>query len=180
MAQFKHDAEASLKIDEYFASLPPWSKKICERLRQIVLKSDAKIIEDWKWGPNFYCNGMVCGMAAFNKHVNFVFFQGVLLKDKRKILIANEGTLHNRHLRFTDVKEIDEEILLEYLLEAVENNNKGKKLLQTKIKIVEIPVDVKKIFKKEGVLNYFKKLSFSHRKEYILWITDAKKAETRV
>ncbi len=180
MAKAKHDIEASVKIDDYIGSLPNWSKKVCNRLREIVLKSHPKIIEDWKWGPNYYLGGMVCGYAGFKTKVNFVFFQGVLLKDKKKILIANPGTLHNRHLEFTEVQEINETILLEYLFEAIENNLKGKKLTETKIKIIIIPADVKKEFKKSGVLNYFEQLAFSHRKEYMLWINDAKKTETRV
>ena len=34
--------------------------------------------------------------------------------------------------------------------------------------------------KKEGVLAAFEKLSYTHRKEYCRWITEAKKEETRV
>jgi len=34
--------------------------------------------------------------------------------------------------------------------------------------------------KKEGLLPVFKKLSYTHRKEYCRWITEAKKQETRL
>jgi uncharacterized protein YdeI (YjbR/CyaY-like superfamily) len=179
MSKVRHIADAPAKIDEYIGSLPDWSQKICKRLRKIVLKSDPKIIEDWKWGPNYYLEGMVCGYAGFQKHVNFVFFQGSLLKDKYNILNSNTGNLHNRHLKFTDVKEIDEDILLEYLLEAIDNNKKGKRLVVSKDKTVEVAPDISKEFKKGGVLNYFNSLAYSHRKEYVMWIEDAKKEETR-
>jgi uncharacterized protein YdeI (YjbR/CyaY-like superfamily) len=179
MAATKHVADASLKINEYIDVLPNWSAKICKRLREIVLKSDPKIIEDWKWGPNYYINGMVCGYAAFQKHVNLVFFQGALLKDKRKILLGNPGNLHNRHIKYTDVKEINEEVLLEYLIEAIENNKKGKKIVKAIDKNVIIASDIKKEFKIAGILNYFETLAYSHKKEYILWIDSAKKEETR-
>ena len=33
--------------------------------------------------------------------------------------------------------------------------------------------------KKEGLLPFFEKLSYTHRKEYCRWITEAKKEETR-
>ena len=33
--------------------------------------------------------------------------------------------------------------------------------------------------KKEGLLSFFEQLSFTHRKEYCRWITEAKKEETR-
>jgi uncharacterized protein YdeI (YjbR/CyaY-like superfamily) len=34
--------------------------------------------------------------------------------------------------------------------------------------------------KKEGLLPVFEKLSYSHRKEYCHWISEAKKEETRL
>jgi len=148
-------------------------------LREIALKSDPKIIEDWKWGPNYYINGMVCGYGAFQKHVNFVFFQGSMLKDKMKILLGNPGNLHNRHLKYTDVKEINEDVLLEYLIEAIDNNKKGKKTVKAIDKTVIIANDINKEFKLAGILNYFETLAYSHKKEYIQWIESAKKEETR-
>jgi uncharacterized protein YdeI (YjbR/CyaY-like superfamily) len=179
MAKTKHNTNASVEINKYIDALPAWSKSICKKLRNIAIKADTSMIEDWKWGPNYYCEGMVCGFAAHQKFVNFVFFQGALLKDKRKVLIQNGGSLHNRHIKITDVKDIDEDLLLEYLIESIDNNKKGKKLLVTKDKTVTVPADVKKAFSLSNVLNNYEQMSFSHRKEYMLWINDAKKEETR-
>jgi uncharacterized protein YdeI (YjbR/CyaY-like superfamily) len=36
------------------------------------------------------------------------------------------------------------------------------------------------MMKKEGLLAGFEKLSYTHRKEYCRWITEAKKEETRL
>jgi len=44
---------------------------------------------------------------------------------------------------------------------------------------VEIPTDFKALLKKEGLLEDFEALSFTHRKEYCRWMTEAKKEETR-
>ncbi len=44
---------------------------------------------------------------------------------------------------------------------------------------VEIPAFFKKLLKSEGLLAGFEKLSFTHRKEYVRWIEEAKKEETR-
>ena len=44
---------------------------------------------------------------------------------------------------------------------------------------VEVPAEFKRLMKKEGVLAAFEKLSYTHRKEYCRWITEAKKEETR-
>lgn len=44
---------------------------------------------------------------------------------------------------------------------------------------VEIPAPFKSQLKKEGLLAGFEKLSYTHRKEYVRWIEEAKKEETR-
>jgi hypothetical protein len=45
---------------------------------------------------------------------------------------------------------------------------------------VEVPVAFEKLMKKEGLLPFFEELSFTHRKEYCRWVTEAKKEETRL
>jgi hypothetical protein len=45
---------------------------------------------------------------------------------------------------------------------------------------VEIPTEFERLLKKEGLRSVFEKLSYSHRKEYCRWITEAKKQETRL
>lgn len=44
---------------------------------------------------------------------------------------------------------------------------------------VEIPGELQTLLKKEKLLDFFESLSFSHRKEYVRWITEAKREETR-
>jgi hypothetical protein len=47
------------------------------------------------------------------------------------------------------------------------------------VRTVEVPPQFQMLMKKEGVLATFEKLSYTHRKEYCCWITEAKKEETR-
>lgn len=47
------------------------------------------------------------------------------------------------------------------------------------VRTVEIPADLAALLKKEKLLPVFEKLSYTHRKEYVRWITEAKKEETR-
>jgi hypothetical protein len=50
----------------------------------------------------------------------------------------------------------------------------------TEERVVEIPGDLMQLLEKEKPLHdYFMKLSYTHRKEYVRWITEAKKEETR-
>jgi Bacteriocin-protection, YdeI or OmpD-Associated/Domain of unknown function (DUF1905) len=48
------------------------------------------------------------------------------------------------------------------------------------VRTVEVPAQFGELIKKEGLLPVFEKLSYTHRKEYCRWITDAKKEETRL
>ncbi len=44
---------------------------------------------------------------------------------------------------------------------------------------VEVPAEFEKLLKKEKVWAGFEKLSYSHKKEYVRWVTEAKREETR-
>jgi len=44
---------------------------------------------------------------------------------------------------------------------------------------VEVPEEFQKRLEKEKLLTFFEELSNTHRKEYVRWITEAKKEETR-
>ena len=47
-------------------------------------------------------------------------------------------------------------------------------------RVVEIPDDLLKELKKDNAAKaFFDKLSYTHQREYVLWINEAKKAETR-
>lgn len=180
MAKVKHNPEAPVLIDEYIGSMEPFAKAICTRLRSLVLSADPELIEDWKWGPNYYKNGMVCGFAAFKKKVNFVFFQGALLKDRKKIFSNDEMAVKTRTLQFTDVKQVNENLLLEYIFEAIDNNSKGLKVKIPKDRVVVIPADIKKALNKAGVLKTFEAMTFSKKNFFVVWINQAKREETRV
>ena len=175
----KHNPDAKRLIDEGIAEAEPFAQEICKKLRSIIFKAEPGIIEDWKWGPNYYKDGMVCGFWYFKKHVTFVFYQGAMLKDKKKVLQFNPGTLHNRHIKYTDVKQVDEKLLIAYITEAVINNEKGLKLTEAKDKTVLVPDDFKKLLVKNRCLKNFEAMSYSKRKDYVQWIEGAKQEVTR-
>src|SRR5436853_338053 len=101
MVTVNHNSKASKLIDDYIAKSPAFAQKICNMLRQIILKADPKIIEDWKWGPNYYKDGMICGYGTFKGWVTFSFFQGALMKDPKKLFNYGDANAHNRSIKFT-------------------------------------------------------------------------------
>ena len=172
----KHNPNAPKLIDEYINSVQPFAQKICNKLRKLIKKSEPSIIEDWKWGPNYFKEGMVCGFGAFKEHVNFVFFQGAVMKDSHKLFNYGDANKHNRSIKFTDVKQIKDEVIIDYIKEAVLNNTRG---IKSDVKEVKIPDDLMKELKKLKLINEFLNLPYTARKEWALLVTDAKKQETR-
>ncbi|HUB30413.1 MAG TPA: YdeI/OmpD-associated family protein [Terracidiphilus sp.] len=49
----------------------------------------------------------------------------------------------------------------------------------TSPRTVEVPPELEKLLKKEKLMPVFEALSYTHRKEYVRWITEARKEETR-
>lgn len=47
-------------------------------------------------------------------------------------------------------------------------------------RVIEVPAELKKVFKAEKEAKaFFEKLSYTHQKEYVNWINEAKREETR-
>lgn len=163
-------------IDEYIESLPDFSKEICIRLREIIHFADPEIVEDWKWGPNFNKQGMVCGFGAFKEHVTFTFFEGASMKDPKKLFTEGQANAHNRGIKYHNVGEIDEKTLVKYIQDAVAINAQSIKSIE---RTIIIPEDFKSAMKIAHVLDKFEQSNYTNRKEYVNWIESAKKEETR-
>ena len=52
-------------------------------------------------------------------------------------------------------------------------------VLDDKPREVTIPADLKKALQESGMFEKFEGLSFTHRKEYVRWVEEAKRVETR-
>ena len=52
--------------------------------------------------------------------------------------------------------------------------------LDTEPRLIEVPAELKKAFKTEKEAKaFFNKLSYTHQREYVMWINEAKREETR-
>src|SRR5690606_41337370 len=69
------------------------------------------------------------GIGAFKNHFSLWFFNGVFLEDESKLLEkAQETTKALRQMRFESLEDIDENVVLSYIKEAIENQKLGKEL----------------------------------------------------
>ncbi len=171
--------KASEEINQYISGLPAFSKSICKKLRQIIMKAHPEIREDWKWGPHYSCEGMVCGYGAFTNHVKFTFFNGAAMKDGHQLFNHCVDNEFSRSVKYTDVSQIDEKIITAYIQESIGINKKGFKR-EIKNKNVEVPDDLKDALKKnKTALAFFDQLSYGYKKDYVQWVTSAKRPQTR-
>ncbi len=177
----KYNSEATNLINEYIDSMPEWSREICIKLRNIIHKADPKMIEDWQLGPHFHHNGIVCGFVSLKKYVALVFYHGAKLKDEKNNLIEDAHSIDFKKIHYSVVKDIKDKVLINLVKEAVQINVSGKAISTRKENDTEIetPADLQKEIDANALSEYFDILAYTHRKEYINWVNEAKKEETR-
>jgi hypothetical protein len=170
---------ASKEITKYISELPDFSKEICKKLRSLILKAAPGIVEDWKWGPNYNYDGMVCGYGAFKAHVVLVFFNGSAMKDMHGLFNHGTDNDYTRGIRITDINQVNEKQLAEYVKESVALNRSGYK--KSKVQKDDVcPDDLYKALRKKPVaLKFFESLSTGYRNEFIEHVETAKRQETR-
>ena len=170
-------------VEEYLETNNHWQKEL-ELLRSIILKTE--LIETLKWSaPVYTVNGKnVIGLGAFKQHFGIWFFNGVFLKDEHQLLSnAQEGkTKALRQMRFESIGDINQDIVLAYIKEAVANQKAGKEIKpERKSKTVEIPELLSNALKSNAELSAaFKSLSPYKQREYSEHISSAKREPTKL
>lgn len=116
-------------VEEYIEEHSNYSKALT-LLRDLI--NTTELEETVKWSaPVYMVNGKnVLGLGAFKNHFCIWFFNGVFLKDKHNILInAQENkTKALRQMRFKTIENIDKNMVLSYVKEAIENQKLGKEI----------------------------------------------------
>lgn len=170
------------KVDEYILKKGNWRAEL-ELLRSVF--SDLPVEETIKWGaPTYVFEGKnIVGLAAFKNYCGLWFFQGALLEDKQKVFInAQEGkTKAMLQWRFYSLKEIDINLIKEYILEAIENSKAGKEIKPKRnTKPIAIPEELKVAFSENEKLEaFFNEFTASKQREFCEYILSAKKATTK-
>ena len=169
-------------VEEFISKKNEW-KEALKKLRSIL--SSTEMEETVKWGaPTYTVQGKnVVGLGAFKSYVGIWFFQGVFLKDADNVLInAQDGkTKGLRQWRFNSVDDINEDLVLQYVNEAIQNQKEGKEIKPEKSKKVEIPEELLSALKAEVTLKEsFEKLTPFKQKEYAEYITTAKREVTKM
>ena len=170
------------RVDAYIEKSANFAKPILSHLRKLIHKACPDVIETIKWSmPSFEYKGILCGFAAFKQHCTFGFWKQSLMESdafpKNKTAMGSFG-------RITSVKDLpDDKTMIGLVHQAMELNEKGvrvpKKPAGTKKELV-VPNDLTKaLSKNKTAKTAFEKFSYSHQKEYVQWIEEAKTEATR-
>jgi hypothetical protein len=121
------------QIDQLIVGLNDWRGKKLANIRKIIMGTDPKITEEWKWmgSPCWSYDGLICVANAHKDKVKLTFSHGKSLPDPNKIF--NAGLDGNRW-RAIDLYESDKinESALKTLIHAAIDYNKAKKSKKTK------------------------------------------------
>lgn len=174
------------RIDAYIAKSAEFAQPILTHIRKLVHTACPDVEETWKWSfPHFMHRGILCSMASFKNHCAFGFWKGALVfgKDSRRENRQDEAM--GQFGRITSISDLpSDDVLLGYIRKAVRLNDAGIQRPATakrkRTKALAVPDDfVAALKKNKRAWATFENLSYSHRKEYVEWITEAKREETR-
>lgn len=167
------------RVDAYIKRAQPFARPILAQVRKIVHAGCPHCQESIKWRmPFFDYKGSVCFMAAFKQHAAFGFWKGKLIFGKE-----HEGAM-GHFGRLTSIKDLpSEKELISYVRKAAELNERGIKTTRPRSNAnrrVVVPPDFKSALAKNAkARKTFENFSYSHKKEYVEWISGAKRKETR-
>lgn len=176
------------RIDAIIEKAQPFAKPVLKHLRKLVHEGCPEAEETVKWGmPFFEYKGPLCNMASFKQHAVFGFWKYKLIKETKGYLgeIATKGGESMGNFgRITSLKDLPpDKIILDFIKQAKKLNDEGIKLPAKEkkpAKVIKEPLELEAALKRnKTAFKNFQALSQSHKNEYISYITEAKKEETR-
>ena len=168
------------RVDAYIAKANPFARPILDRLRQWTHRHCPECEETLKWSaPHFDYQGKIyCGMSAFKEHCAFGFWHPLMRKDGPSV----EGMGSFGKIR--TLADLPSEAAFAKMA------RKAKRLTDEGVKAppkprkerapLRVPADLKAaLAKNRRAQETFDAFPYSCRKEYVEWITEAKREETR-
>ena len=179
------------RIDAYIAKSKPFAQPILIHLRELVHKACPNVVETMKWSrPFFEYKGVIlANMSAFNEHCSFGFWGEEIAAVLREANLLQPDAMGSLG-RLTRVEDLPaHKQMLSLLRQATAFVDSGQytspiaarnKVVKAPKAPVEEPPEFAKALKanKKAAAAYAA-FSPSCKREYIEWIADAKRAETR-
>jgi len=175
------------RIDAYIEKSEDFAKPILAHIRKLVHKGCPEIEETMKWSfPHFDYKGMMCSMASFKHHCVFGFWKASLMSDPNKLFSSSKSdAAMGQFGRIQSLKDLPSgAVMIKYIREAVRVNDEEKKLPAKPKPDAKKALNIPSYFaaavkKNKKAWRTFQDFSYSSRKEYVEWVTEAKTEETR-
>jgi len=169
------------RVDAYIAKAQPFAQPILKHLRKQVHAACPGVEETIKWSmPHFDYKGIMAGMAGFKNHCTFGFW-------KHKLVVGNDRRSDEAMGQFGCITKLSDlpsdRVLAAYIKKAAALNDKGVKVARPK-PTAKTPLRPPAYFhaalkKNKKAKETYDSFPYSHKKEYLEWITEAKTEETR-
>jgi uncharacterized protein YdeI (YjbR/CyaY-like superfamily) len=169
------------RIDAYIAKQAGFARPILDHLRAAVHDACPESEETLKWSaPAFMYKGEILAMmAGFKGHVAFNLWRGSQVVEKGNKL----GEAMGQFGRIASIEDLPKPAALaELIRKAMALAGSGVKPQREKTAKapVETPDDLQAaLTENEAALSTFEGFSPSCRREYVEWVVEAKRAETR-
>ena len=171
------------RIDAYIDNAAEFAQPILGRLREIVHEACPEVEETLKWSaPSFlHAGGILCGMAAFKQHASFGFWKHAQVVGEE---VPRDGM--GSFGKLTSLKDLPpKKELLTLIRKAMQLNEEGVKppgvrKSRTPKPAPVPPEDFAAALKKHRqARTTFEGFPPSQQREYVDWIIEAKRDETR-
>lgn len=169
------------RIDDYIQSAAAFAQPMLVHIRDAVHQACPQVEETIKWGmPTFmHAGGILCGMAAFKQHVSFGYWKHALVVGDGS---AQEGM--GSYGKMASLKDLPpKKTLLAHIRKAAKLNEDGVKAPAQRKGAKpppQAPDDlVAALRKNKAAQATYEAFPPSCKREYVEWITEAKREETR-
>ena len=172
------------RVDSYIADSGEFARPVLKHFRKLIHQGCPSAVETIKWGcPFFDYQGLLCGFASFKAHCSLFFWRDIDVS--RWLPKTNSaGAGMGQFGKITSLADLPKDsVLLDCIRAAVsQRESPASKMKRARKpgKELPVPADLKKVLGTNAkAAATFKNFPPSHRREYIMWITDAKRPETR-
>lgn len=171
---------------EWLEVCPDFSKPMAEQLVEWILNCEPDLTESIKW--NILCfsgRKLICGISACQKHLSIAFFRGTELPNPAKLFEpGGEANTNIRSIRLTTLEDFNRRAFQQLLHAAVELD--ADPAIPPAPKVKRKPWPTPKFFKaalaqkqNRAAAENFRALSPTCQREYLVWVSTAKRPETR-
>jgi uncharacterized protein YdeI (YjbR/CyaY-like superfamily) len=174
-------------VDAYIAKAAPFAQPVLEHLRELIHKGCPGVVEEIKWSMPFfvYKGQILSNIAAFKAHCSFNLWGGEVAAAMRKDgVLSGDGM--GKLGRIESVKDLpSNKTMIGYVKQGAAFIDAGGKTMPKRTKKVEkaeaeVPADLVAALKKNKAAGAtFAGFSPGARREYVDWIVEAKRPETR-